>query len=61
MSMSEKIQKSGVSEFICEHCGEPITDGFTEPRMVVAKGVAKAIVVFHKNRKECLEASKLGK
>ena len=59
--MSDKVQKSGVWKFICEHCGEPITDDFTEPRMVVAKDVARAIVVYHKNRKECLEASKSGK
>jgi hypothetical protein len=60
MSMSGKVQESGVSEIMrCAHCGEPITDGFAEPRIVVYPGVGK-VLFYHKNWEECLEASKSG-
>ena len=57
--MSEKVQKSEVPEFICEHCGEPIrkNEDFVNGRMVIAQGRGNAIVVYHKSRKECFEAS----
>lgn len=52
---------SGVSEivrnvFLCAHCGEPITDDFVvgSPKLIAPNRYS---VFFHRNRKECLEAS----
>jgi hypothetical protein len=54
-------QGSGMSEivrnvFLCAHCREPITDEFVlgAPKLVDKN---KYGVFFHKNRKECLNAS----
>lgn len=57
--MPEKVQESRVSKFICKHCGEPIrkNEDFVNGRMVIAQGEGMAIVVYHKNQKECFEAS----
>lgn len=57
--MSEKVHELGMSEFLCAHCGEPITDGFADPRIVITPRVGR-VLFYHKNREECLEASKSG-
>lgn len=58
--MSEKVQNSGSSDFICEHCGEPIqkNEAFVSGRIILAPGVGR-IPFYHKTKKECLEASLL--
>jgi hypothetical protein len=53
----------GVSElvrraFLCAHCGEPIVDEFVVGIKIKMSAPETFGVFFHKNRKDCLLASK---
>jgi hypothetical protein len=58
--MSKKDQESGSSCYKCEHRGKPIpkNEEILVERMVISHGQPpRAFVAYHKNRKECFEAS----
>lgn len=57
--MSENVPNSGSSCYICEHCGKPIpkNEETLILRMAISQGQSRAFVAYHKNRKECFEAS----
>ena len=60
MNMSSgKTKESGITELVCAHCCGPISirDDFEVVHVKNIQNVRKTFF-YHKNRKECLEASK---
>ena len=56
---SEKAKESGITELVCAHCCGPISirDDFEAVPIKNIQNMRKTFF-YHKDRKECLEASK---